>query len=61
MDKHSINGPEGRRARARDCLMCRTTFSSQGPHNRVCDRCKHSQAWREGSLDYTTAEVKTRR
>jgi len=35
-------------AKIRHCLMCRTAFSSEGPHNRVCRRCRASQVWRDG-------------
>ncbi|MBL6957878.1 MAG: hypothetical protein ISR52_02785 [Rhodospirillales bacterium] len=33
---------------SRKCLMCGETFDSEGSHNRVCKRCKGTQAWREG-------------
>ena len=26
--------------RDRACLCCRTTFESEGPHNRLCSRCR---------------------
>ena len=29
---------------ARPCLCCRVRFSSAGPHNRLCDRCRGSVA-----------------
>ena len=32
----------------RKCLMCGDTFHSTGSHNRICKRCKSTQAWREG-------------
>jgi len=35
-------------ARLRRCLLCGETFSSIGPHNRICKRCKSSQVWRQG-------------
>lgn len=34
------------KARVRPCLSCQTPFFSQGAHNRVCDKCKDSAAWR---------------
>jgi hypothetical protein len=34
--------------RLRRCLLCGETFPSAGPHNRICKRCKSSQAWRQG-------------
>lgn len=47
---------QGRRAAAvrapspgtapRRCLRCRRNFDSEGIHNRVCEPCKSSQAWR---------------
>lgn len=36
------------RAKARKCLMCGDRFESTGVHNRICKRCKSTQAWREG-------------
>lgn len=30
----------------RKCLMCNQPFDSEGAHNRICRRCKSSQAWR---------------
>lgn len=35
-------------AATRTCLMCGDTFPSNGSHNRICKRCKSTQAWREG-------------
>ncbi len=32
----------------RRCLLCGETFGSDGPHNRICKRCKSSQVWRQG-------------
>lgn len=29
-----------RRGQDRSCLRCGTIFSSQGPHNRMCDGCR---------------------
>ena len=61
MEKRERQGPYGRITRRRSCLMCREGFESEGAHNRVCDRCKASRTWREGSLDYAAAEQKDRR
>ena len=36
------------RAASRTCLMCGDKFPSSGTHNRICKRCKSTQAWREG-------------
>ncbi|MFQ6016750.1 MAG: hypothetical protein ACE5KF_01010 [Kiloniellaceae bacterium] len=35
-------------ARLRRCLICGCNFPSEGPHNRICRKCKNSQAWRQG-------------
>ena len=35
-------------ARLRECLLCGEKFPSDGPHNRICKRCKASQVWRRG-------------
>ncbi len=32
--------------RVRRCLMCGRDFVSEGSHNRVCKRCKETNAWR---------------
>ena len=32
----------------RRCLMCLEQFLSDGRHNRICRRCRSSQAWRDG-------------
>ena len=29
------------------CLMCCEIFHSDGPHNRICPKCKLSRRWRE--------------
>ena len=42
-----------RAKRARKCLMCGEAFGSDGPHNRICPRCKISRRWREGETAYT--------
>lgn len=34
--------------KSRVCLMCGVTFESEGAHNRICPKCKSSQAWRSG-------------
>lgn len=36
------------RPKTRKCLMCNGHFHSTGVHNRICKRCKSTQAWREG-------------
>ena len=33
----------------RECLRCRTVFSSTWVGERICHRCKSSSAWRQGS------------
>ena len=35
----------------RHCLMCSRGFLSEGPHNRVCRKCKSTQLWREGEYE----------
>jgi hypothetical protein len=35
-------------ARLRRCLLCGENFPSDGPHNRICKRCKSTQVWRRG-------------
>ncbi len=36
---------------SRKCLMCGETFASEGPHNRICSRCKLTRTWREGDVE----------
>lgn len=31
----------------RRCLMCGRDFPSEGTYNRICKKCKSSQAWRD--------------
>lgn len=33
----------------RKCLCCSKEFKSEGIHNRVCDPCKNTSAWRGGN------------
>lgn len=33
--------PAKTQARKRPCITCREKFSSEGPHNRMCERCRH--------------------
>ena len=42
-DEQTTSGEQHRR-----CLMCGTLFLSFGSGNRVCKKCKSTQAWREG-------------
>ena len=42
-EQRELDGP-------RRCLMCGQLFASDGPHNRICRRCKGKQAWREGEI-----------
>jgi hypothetical protein len=35
-------------AKTRHCLRCRTVFSSLWSGERICARCKSSNAWRSG-------------
>jgi tRNA(Ile2) C34 agmatinyltransferase TiaS len=32
----------------RRCLMCGQMFPSAGPGNRICKKCKSTQAWQQG-------------
>jgi hypothetical protein len=32
----------------RNCLMCHAHFTSEGPGERVCRRCKATPTWRSG-------------
>ena len=32
-------------ATKRTCIRCRTPFLSQGPHHRMCDRCRLKADW----------------
>jgi len=32
----------------RNCLMCGNKFESDGPHHRICPKCKSTEAWRRG-------------
>ena len=34
--------------RPRKCLMCGNQFESEGVHNRICKKCKGTNAWRLG-------------
>lgn len=35
--------------KARQCLRCKATFSSKWSGERICSRCKSSNAWRTGA------------
>lgn len=35
--------------KARQCLRCKATFSSKWSGERICSRCKGSNAWRTGA------------
>ncbi len=35
--------------KVRRCLMCRESFDSAWPGERICSRCKQKQQWRTGS------------
>ena len=35
----------------RKCICCGETFDSEGIYNRICPRCKTTQAWRDGNAD----------
>lgn len=48
MDNPDIDTPATETAKLRRCLKCRSEFSSAWEGHRMCDRCKHTSAWREG-------------
>lgn len=33
-----------RKTRPRECLCCGATFQSEGPHHRMCERCRKQSA-----------------
>lgn len=37
-------------AKERKCLMCRNTFMSSWPGERVCSSCKQTSSWNDSSL-----------
>ncbi|MDP6352479.1 MAG: hypothetical protein QF926_00595 [Alphaproteobacteria bacterium] len=45
--------PAAEQLKPRKCLMCGEEFSSEGPHNRICRKCKSSQVYREGETRYS--------
>lgn len=34
--------------KARNCLMCSSSFQSYGSHNRICNRCKDTNCYQSG-------------
>jgi len=46
--------------KVRQCLRCRTTFPSEWSGERICSRCKHSNAWRTGA-SFASSPVRNRR
>jgi hypothetical protein len=36
-------------AKVRQCLRCKATFPSEWSGERICSRCKSSNAWRNGA------------
>jgi uncharacterized paraquat-inducible protein A len=47
IEKSADSGGENRRLRS--CLRCSTSFESAWAGERVCQRCKGSSTWRNGS------------
>lgn len=43
--------PDMTHAAKRKCLMCRNTFNSEGRGHRVCDSCKKSDRWKNGTQE----------
>ncbi|MFL7904710.1 hypothetical protein ACJ41P_26520 [Azospirillum argentinense] len=39
------------KAKTRACLCCGRTFASDGPHHRICDGCRKTDAYQSGGLD----------
>lgn len=50
-----------RKTEKRNCLCCGKPFDSEGIHNRVCDDCKSTSAWRSGSFDVVAMPSNTSR
>lgn len=48
MDSTEAGKAETVTGKVRSCLKCQTPFLSAWEGHRVCDRCKHTSAWREG-------------
>ena len=52
-DSPAIDAPSDPQPRdvpkARQCLRCDATFPSQWSGERICPRCKGSNAWRSGA------------
>ena len=47
---HELKKPANdHKPKSRRCLMCGDHFTSEGPHNRICKKCKSSANWREGA------------
>lgn len=44
------------KARVRPCLSCQIPFFSEGPHNRICDKCKNTAVWRSDSAGFRLSE-----
>jgi hypothetical protein len=40
---------KAKHTKQRRCLACGNSFDSEGPHNRICRRCKSSKVWRDGT------------
>lgn len=41
----------------RRCLACSQSFPSEGPHNRICPKCKSTKAWRDGQAKIFAVEL----
>lgn len=46
--ERNIESKSKAKAKVRNCLMCGNKFESDGPHHRICPRCKSTEAWRRG-------------
>jgi hypothetical protein len=43
----------------RRCLKCQASFLSAWEGHRICDRCKHTSAWREGMPGHIHCSMET--
>jgi hypothetical protein len=51
MKHETRNKDEVQLRKTRKCLRCRDTFDSEWAGERICPRCKSSQAWKSGSYE----------
>jgi hypothetical protein len=51
-DKQIGNRVPTKKKKKRDCMMCYTSFLSEGIHNRICTKCKETEYYQTGQ-DYS--------